>query len=76
MAVRIQLVACHLYILCLCTRGMFQKNIGKLHRLFAKGKCSTGLFKDRITFLRVQILDSNFISFVCWLLVVDLAENM
>ena len=75
MAVCIQLVAYHLHISCLRTHGMFQKNIGKLHQLFASGKCSTALSKDRITFLRVQISDSNFISFVCWLLVVDLAEN-
>lgn len=72
----IQLVAYHLYVSCLYTHGMFQKNIGKLHQLFANGKCSTAFFKDRITFLRVQISDSNSVSFVCWLLVVDLAENM
>lgn len=62
MSACIQLVAYHLYISCLRTHGMFQKNIGKLHQCFANKKCTTALFKDRITFLRLQISASNFIN--------------
>lgn len=47
---------------------MFQRKHWKLYQLLANGKCSTALFKDRITFLGVQISDCSSISFESWLL--------